>query len=472
MAKPFQNYIDQFLEDYTPDYAEVGLAGAAESGKEQLDRTHDYVDEDFLEGLSDGTSVHTQLPAGGRGTKRTGSQQAQDRQDEKEAAFPRVRASQVINRTARALSDESCFSDVVMKLEEAKNHGFSEKREVSEAEVQRYVRRLLNDGMPPVKVAMKIKAELELFQHNMATDYLNRNAGLLGLAYIQPNEYMDRCPDTYERLNVKAAGGKIMAKAVKQIHACEGCMFFGKDASAKTCNLYHLPIVGTQKELLTVVNKMTAGVPAGSKKAALVKIANREPERTPMVKTIVSSRPEQKPYHTSPEQARQQTKKASFQLTAGHIEKLFVAGNTLEKIYNVAANKVGSVAAGKAVREFVAGLKTKNTKIALSQVDCTFLKAKLGVQNAIVGAPKCASCSYRQGMHCGLTGGTLVSYPGMEHQASNHKIASGAPQDGRAMLQEYDLTASAEPQDIEINAAGPARAEVQMGSAMTAGDIE
>lgn len=472
MAK-FQNYIDQFLEDSMPDYEEVGLSAAQESGVEQLDRTHQYVEEDFLEGLSDSTNQHTQGPRGGKGT-RTGAQQAADRVADKEASFPRIRSSQNIVRTAKALGDESVFADIVMKLEEAKGHGFNDKREISEAEVQRYVKTLLNGGMPPVKVAAKLDklAELQLFNKGMATDYLNRNAGLLGLAYIQPNEFMNKCPDTYERLKVKAAGN-IAAKSVKQINACTNCMFFKKEAGAKTCNLYHLPIVGTQNELLTVVNKMTAGVPAKSKKAALIQIANKDEQRTPMVNHIVSSRPAQKPYHTSPDQARQaQPKKVAFQLTASHVEKLHTAGNTLEKIYNWAVSKVGSAQAGRAVREFVASLKTKNTKIALSQIDCTFLKGKLGVQNAIVGAAKCGSCVFRQGMHCGMTGGTLVSFPGMDKQASNHKIADGAPKDGMAMLNEYDMKHAAEQPDIEINASGPDRMNVEMGSTAAMGDIE
>ena len=471
MAK-FQNYIDQFLEDTMPDMAEVNLGPAAESGKEQLARTHDFCDKDFLEGLSDGTNQHTQLPGGGKGT-RTGSQQAADRAESKDAVFPKVRASQNIVRTAKALGDDSVFQDVIMELEEAKNHGFTEKREVTEAEVQKYVKKLLNGGMPPVKVAQAIEklAELQLFNKTMATDYLNRNAGLLGLAYIQPNEYMNKCPDTYERLKVKGAG-KIAAKSVKQINACEGCTFFAKDASSKTCNLYHLPIVGTQNELLTVVNRMTAGVPNKSKKAALVQIANKDAERTPMVNHVVSSRPVQKVYNTSPDATREARKAAAVEITARDIAKLHNAGNTLEKIFNFASKKVGSAKAGRAVREFVAGLKSNGTKIALSQIDCTFLKGKLGVQNAIVGAAKCGSCTFRQGMHCGLTGGTLVGFPGMDKQASNHKVASDAPKDGRAVLQEYDMTVAAEPQDIEINASGPERMDVQMGNSMTAGDIE
>jgi len=204
----------------------------------------------------------------------------------------------------------------------------------------------------------------------------------------------------------------------------------------------------------------------------LVKIANHEPERTPMINHVVSSRPSQKVVNTSPSQARDKQKRASFELTAGHIEKLHNAGNTLEKIYDFASKKVGTAKAGRAVREFVASLKEHHTKIALSQIDCTFLKQKLGVQNAIVGAAKCGSCTFRQGMHCGLTGGTLVSFPGMDKQSSNHKIAAGAPKDGRAMLQEFDSTAPSPIKDLEINDSGPERLDVKMGSIMTAGDLE
>jgi len=474
MAK-YQNYIDQFLEDYMPDYEEVGLGPAAESGKEQLSRTHDYVDEDFLEGLSDDTNQHTQGPRGGKGT-RTGSQQAADRAEAKEAAFPRVRASMVINRTAGALSDESLFSEVTMDIEAAKNHGKVEKREVSNEEVQRYLRRMLNDGVPPVKIAAQLGklAEVLDFNRGMATDYLNRNAGQLGLAYIQPNEFMDKCPNTYERLKVKAAseGRTIQAKSVKQLNACQGCVFFHKAGSSKTCNLYKLPIVGNQNELLTVVNKMTPGVPTGSKKLALLKIANREDQRTQTVQHVVSSRPVQKVHNTSPDAMRLANQRKEVDFTPADYERYHLAGNPLEKIYNFAVKKVGSAKASKSVREFINGLKTAGTKVALSQIDCTFLKQKLGVQNAIIGAVKCSSCTYRKGMHCGLTGGTLVSFPGMEKQASNHKIGENAPKDGRAMLKEFDLTASAEMPDIEISASGPDRSEVQMGNVASMGDIE
>ena len=474
MAEQYKSFIDQFLEDNIPDYEEVGLGPACTSGEELQDRTQQYVDQDFLEGLSDDTNVHTEGPRGGRGVKKLkgAGMQGQHRNiDDAPQALPRVRASNIINRTAAALGDESVFEDAIMSIEEARNHGFTDKRVVSEAEVQRYVKSLLNGGMPPVKIAAQLEkmAELMLFNRQQATDYLNRNAGLLGMAYIQPNEYMNNCPETYERLKVKGAG-KIAAKSVKQINACEGCMFFDKTAGNKTCNLYHLPVVGTQNELLTVVNKMTAGVPANQKKAALVKQANKTAERTPLVQITNSSRSSQKVAATTAQATRERTKVAEQQFSGADVEKLHQAGNSLSKIYNYGSRKVGSAKATKAVREFIASLKTKNTKIALSQIDCSFLKNKLGMQNAIVGAAKCASCTYRSGMHCGLTGGTLVSFPGMDKQSSNHKVAAGAPKDGKAMLQEFDMTTAAAMGDIEINE--PKRAAVEMGPTMTVGDID
>ena len=474
MAKQYESFIDQFLADNMPDWEEVGLAAAVESGEDQQDRTQKYVDQDFLEGLSDDTNVHTEGPRGGRGVKKlkgAGMHGQHRNTDDVSEALPRVRSTNIINRTAAALSDESVFADVVMELEEAGKHGFNEKREVTEAEVQKYVHKLLNDGMPPVKVAQVLSkmAELMLFNHQSATDYLNRNAGVLGMAYIQPNEYMDKCPSTYERMKVKGAG-KIAAKSVKQISACTGCQYFNKSASSKTCNLYHLPIVATKNELLTVINKMTAGVPAGSKKAALVQIANKEAERTPMVQHTVSSRASQKVAHSSPEELRQTRVATAPDFSGKEVATLHKQGNSLEKIYRYGAKKAGNVKATKAVREFIASLKTSNTKIALSQIDCTFLKNKLGMQNAIVGAAKCGSCTYRSGMHCGLTGGTLVSFPGMDKTASNHKIAEGAPKDGRAMLQEFDMTASSPMADLDISA--PKRAEVRISSTMKVGDIE
>jgi len=71
-----------------------------------------------------------------------------------------------------------------------------EKKSWTDGQIQNYVRGLLNQGMSPSKVAAKLEkiAEIELFNHQSATDYLQRNAGLMGLAYMEPNTYMDNHP--------------------------------------------------------------------------------------------------------------------------------------------------------------------------------------------------------------------------------------------------------------------------------------
>jgi hypothetical protein len=157
---------------------------------------------------------------------------------------------------------------------------------------------------------------------------------------------------------------------------------------------------------------------------------------------------------------KEQPKKAVYKFAAADVERLHNKGYGMKAIYEAAANKVGAEQAGAACRKFVASLKDKPIKVALSQIDCTYLKNKLGVHNPIIGAEKCGSCTYRSGMHCGLTGGTLLSYPGMDKASSNHKTAAGAPEDGRAILGEYDLMGPAVQQDIPMD--GPERAEVEM----------
>ena len=68
-----------------------------------------------------------------------------------------------------------------------------------------------------------------------------------------------------------------------------------------------------------------------------------------------------------------------------------------------------------------------------------------------------------------MTGGTLLSFPGMNQIASNKKVASDAPVDGRSILNEYDLMGSSKQDDIDMKA--PERAEIEMGSKPDAGEI-
>lgn len=389
----------------------------------------------------------------------------------------------------------------------------------------------------------------------------------------------------------KSAGITLRAKSVKQITACEGCTYFKKNGGSKTCGLYGLPVVSNAKELTSIVNRLTAGVPASSKKAALVQIANRTQEQNPIAKAASSEAPfvhqssftkerqfgfaepdhfsgslvqklhtaghslkaiseaadkkygaletskgireflaslrkekgkiimakadadylkkigihneaivgatkcasckshNGKEVHKSastemvtraPETFVESTLggiRASHHTATAHFDsasvaKLHAAGHNVDKIFKAASAKYGSAQASKAVRDWANNLKNTNTKIALSQIDCTTLKkmgVKLSAKNAILGAEKCGSCSYRNGMHCGLTGGTLLSFPGMNQVASKKKVAAGAPEDGRSILKEFDLMEKTAQADIDMKA--PDRAEVQMGSKPDAGEI-
>jgi hypothetical protein len=455
MAKIYNSIIDQILDD-SINWDEAKLEDAKDSGDDLLNITHKMVDSDFVSDVK-GTKKHTEV----KGKDRLASQ-LQD----KEEAGPSIIASNGDwrNRSAKALTDEGVLSDTLMELEKAKGADSEQisKREVTEAEIKSYIKKLLNDGIAPSKVAAKLDklAEIMLFDRQMSTDYLNRNSGLLGMAYIEPNSFMDKCPDTYERYKTKLGG--VRAKSVKQISACVNCKFFSKDASSKTCNLYHLPIVSSEKELLPIINKITAGVPKTSKKAALVKIANRDTDRATSHKPVEATQHTMRAA-TSDERIAQVV--ASQEFTPKEVETLHTSGKTLESIYRFGSKKVGSVQAGYAVKAFVTNLKNTNTKIALSQIDCTFLKNKLGVQNAIIGAAKCVSCTYRSGMHCGLTGGTLLSFPGMDTQASNHKIAADAPKDGHGLLKDFDLQVKKANTDIEIQE--PERLDIEISNKPT-----
>jgi hypothetical protein len=388
----------------------------------------------------------------------------------------------------------------------------------------------------------------------------------------------------------KSAGITPRAKSVKQVESCGGCSYFKQTGSTKSCGLYGLPVVSNSKELSSVVNKLTAGVPAESKRAALVQIANRLPQQVipkaasanaPMVhqssftkerdygfkeanhfsgrmvqtahakghslkviaeaaekryglletskgirEFVASLRKEKgkivmakadaqyltkvgihngdivagakcasckahtgKEVHKaastegvtrSPEKFVEATlgtlrgsqQKVVANFDSSKVAKLHNEGHGMAKIYKAASAKYGSVQATKAIRDWAHNLKNTNTKIALSQVDCTVLKkmgVKLGSQNAIVGEAKCGSCTFRDGMHCGLTGGTLLSFPGMNQVASNKKVAAGAPVDGRSILKEFDLMGSSAQADIDMSA--PERADIQMSNTMDAGDI-
>jgi hypothetical protein len=494
--KAYSSIIDAFLDDREPNWEELDLEAEKDSGEVQQDRTHKFVDTEFEDEIAESAESH-HTPIWGPHSANAPAREKQNREarlaqaraaaaEKQQAKEARERASEgpvtgsryagaedFVNEMA---DDASVMLEKTYNIKKAPANAELEGKTVSDAEIKKYVRDLLNQGESPSKIAARLQKLAEnqpFFNRQMSEEYLNQNAGLLGLAYLEPNHYMDSCPKSYERVKVRM--GKVQAKSVKQIKACAGCQYFNKQSGQKTCNLYHLPIITTAAEAKAIVNKLTAGVPDGHKKATLVKIANKEHNHfREATKSDMIVRVSEQVTERSPEIARlgHQKKASSFQFDANTVEALHKKGHSIEKIYTAAARKIGSVQAGAAVKAFIAGLKRNGTKIALSQIDCTFLKQKLGVQNAIVGAEKCASCVYRQGMHCGLTGGTLLSFPGMEKQSNNHKIAEGAPTDGRSILAEYDLVGNFPIDAGDIDIKEPARLDVQVKSSFSLGDVE
>ena len=420
--KQYDSIIDAILDEREPDWKDLEMEEEQKSGKEQMNRTHQYVDTDFEDEIAESASRHT--PIWG---PKSGTHTYEERIAEKEAASPRIHSVTAYRRMEDYKSkdgdNDSLMDEVTENIEKAyTNNNLAEnsaaKKEVSDAQVFKYVRDLLNQGASPAKVAQQLQklAEIELFNHQSATDYLQRNAGLLGLAYLEPNTYMDKNSPTYER---KASGSadcvqqkrawdskgiKPQAKSVKQVSACSGCTYMEKNGSTKTCSLYGLPLVANVEELTQIVNHLTAGVPQKHKHAALVQIANGAGkglakaaasyayDDTMIVKTAdakVSNQNKRANYEFKDE------REASLKFSSEHVEKLHQKGASLEQIYKWGEEKFGSVDVSFAFRGFVQGLKKNASgKIEIASKDLSFLN-RIGIRNAAFeGKEKCASCNY------------------------------------------------------------------------------
>lgn len=373
--KIYANIIDQMLDDAKPELVE-GVEEGMESAEALLNLTHGETDKEFAKSLKPVVA----------------------RKLEMESSAPSIRyvQSDWRNQSNKALSDENVVTDALTTFDGAKSEGKVEEKEITEDAVLKYVKKLLDGGMPPFKVQAKLAAQIvNLYNKSLSQDQLVN----------------EERPDTIPFLNTND---------------------LNRSASLRN--------------LLPIINKLTAGVPRERKLAALVRIASRERERAAVPTNVQKAIPTPLTVRSAGDMRVQ--RQATF--TAQKVAKLHVAGHSIKQIYAFASKKAGSSQARTAIQDFVSKLKNSKLAVKLSQIDCTFLKQKLGVQNAIVGEKKCASCAYRQGMHCGLTGGTLLSFPGMNQVQSNHRIAKNAIKDGSQVLQEFDLIRTAS-DDIEFN---------------------
>ena len=305
------------------------------------------------------------------------------------------------------------------------------ERKLSDAEVAGYVQKLLNKGGDPKDALAKLKklAELQLFDRSFATDKVRADANVVGIDFLEPNAYMDNAPSTYERQEVKL-GSKIQFEGVTDLKTARQVSEWATRIVRRAIQAKHRPEVG--------VKQAKAGQDQGYRR-------NQQDVTIRTSSTI-------------------EKKASSDTFTAADALKLHNAGQDLSTIYRQATAKVGSAQAVSTMKKFIAGLKGTKTKVALTQIDCTLLPQKLGTSNAIIGASKCGSCTYRKGMHCGFTGGTLLSFPGLEKTASNHKKYASSPKDGYGLLNEFEMAKTAAAHDIDINVDGPGYGDIELNT--------
>lgn len=412
--KPF-SLIDTFLEETEPQWESLGLKKPKQIGEQFKDLSKSEADDAFLTEIG-GDSNHTVVPgarigSGGRETK----------------------------PVKDATTGDSALADAFKSLGAVENH--NELDELTESEIKGRIEYLLSLGHKPSRVAGMIEklAELKLFDRKQTAEFLSDQAGGMGLAYIEPNFYMNSCDKSHAEIQ---KNGNLRALSVKKIAACSGCQHY----RCGSCSLYSRPVVASAQELKNVV---TAAVQQkGIKVATTLKAALVQ-----MHEGVGAKEAQNLPYHRSEEQTVTRTagdKKAMVHKEASveEVGKMVSSGVPLNKIYKDASAQYGKVSAMSAIKRYIAGLKQSKAKIVLAALDCSFLKNKLASSNTIVGEKKCASCSYRNGMSCGLTGGTLLTFPGMD-KASSKKISHEGVKDGKEVLYEFDLLDNKEDSEIE-----------------------
>jgi len=360
----------------------------------------------FLDGIA-GSSRHTPCP-GGRTASYT----------------PRQLNNKMEN------DNDNVLNEVTQTFNKAENTDY-EKKGLSDNEIESRLKLLLNLGWTPAKIAGFMGdrvAELKVFDNTQSSaSFIEAYAPGLGIAYIEPNFYMQACGNSLDKIQKE---GKLRALSVKKIAACNGC----SSNNCGNCSLYKRPIVASSQELTSLIKDAlkSKNIKSASLKEGLAKLHNGIGQKDN--RPAITSSANTGQIRTAGDKRSGRRKEASVE----EIGSALASGIPLNKVFKTASAQYGQVSATSAIKRFIAGLKQAKSKVSIASLDCSFLKGKLASSNAIVGAKKCASCAYRGGMHCGLTGGTLLSFPGMDKVASN-KISHDNPTDGRAMLFEYDI---------------------------------
>ena len=306
------------------------------------------------------------------------------------------------------------------------------KSHVDSGAVKKWIGNQLTLGKTPSQVVAGLKrlAEQAVFDHQSSYDFLKDQAGLMGMSYIEPNQFHKDCKASLAYIR---ANGQLRTASVKEIAACKGCSECkcGADGTKK-CATYNRPIVSNAKDLGRVVASLTGGT---MKKAALVARHNGAAASVPgHAPNVITARtaPTEAPKVAGSQSGISHFDAAEFRASNSRFTPASVVaslneGTTFAKIFAAAKLEYGTQVAERTCRAFLDSIKGSGQRINLASLDCSLLKRRLASTETILGASKCAGCTLRNSMHCGLTGGTLLSFPGMTPKGSNAKTASAAP---------------------------------------------
>ena len=315
------------------------------------------------------------------------------------------------------------------------------KGHMASADVHARIAALLHVGKTPRQVTAYLDklAELQAFDRTESDSYLQDQAGLMGYAYLEPNHFNQKsCVASLRHIQ---ATGVLRAKSVKRIAACEGCgQCKSNPQGGCKCATYGLPIVSNAAEMTAIVGKK-------AKKAALVEAHNGthgEPRPGHTVVAIQQGSPRDTTQTIAgggtitrfdPQAARQ----AAAKFSAADVRAQLNAGKTFGEIYAEGKKVMGSAKTERVLRGFLDTLKKTGIRLNAAAIDCSLLRKRLTASETLLGTTKCASCTLRGGMHCGLTGGTLLSVPGME--SSGRKRASVDAEDGVTTMDSLEMKA-------------------------------
>lgn len=421
--------IDQLLADFRPKADDPTVREGLMRGRDIRDIS-DAEDNGLLDEIAPGGEHN---PANSGGT--SGIVAAQE--DWRESASKPFTA------------EDSVMTDVLKQgsAEDGEECPFDESESVPGhmASVKARIAALLHIGQTPRQVTAYLNriAELEAFDRTESDSYLQDQAGLMGYAYLEPNHFNQKsCVASMRHIQ---ATGVIRAKSVKRITACEGCDQCKPDHEGGCkCATYGLPIVSNPQEMASVIASITG---KKAKKAALVEAHNGTHGEVLPGHAVIAIQ-QGSPRDTTQTIAgagvitrfdAQAVRQAAAKFSSADVHAQLKAGKMFGDIYAEQKKIMGSAKTEQVLRSFLDTLKKTGTRLNVAAIDCKLLRKRLTASETLLGTTKCATCTARGGMHCGLTGGTILSYPGMGPQG--RKQASMDAEDGVTTMDSMELRA-------------------------------